>query len=105
MSVYMNIYISEGADYTKAVDIVGFPDTTGYIAYGKFALHHTSSKKYDITASISGTQVTIEIPSATNLLAGPGRYQFDIYVDTPAGNTYRVIEGELEILPGITVHL
>jgi len=109
MAIYSNLTVDQGSDFSTQItveDSTGNPaDLTGYIGAGEIRKTYTSSAHYDfvvvITNAASGV-VNITIPNAVTNVMKPGRYVYDIEVRSPTMEITRIVEGQVEVLPGVT---
>ena len=66
---------------------------------------YKSSTKIDFTTSIpdpSSGEIKIQLDSATTTAMKAGRYVYDIEITSSGGAVSRVVEGQLEVNPGVT---
>lgn len=110
MAIYSNISIDQGSDYTTEVtveDVSGNDaDLTGYIAYGQIRKTYSSQTKYDFICTIpypiQGT-IEVRLPNTVTNIMKAGRYVYDIEIRVGVnGDITRVVEGQVEITPGVT---
>ena len=109
MAVISNIFIDAGADYSTTVTVTDSTgsalDLTGYTAAGMVRRTYKSSTKIDFTTSIpdpSSGEIKIQLDSATTTAMKAGRYVYDIEITSSGGAVSRVVEGQLEVNPGVT---
>jgi hypothetical protein len=110
MAVYSNIVIDQGADYSASIDVTDTDgdavDLTGHTAAGQIRKTFSSLTKVDfaITFASPRTTGTLNLSltnSQTNAMKA-GRYVYDIEITSSAGVKTRVLEGQVEITPGVT---
>jgi hypothetical protein len=110
MAIYSNITIDQGSDYTTEVtveDAAGNDaNLTGYIAYGQIRKTYSSLTKYDFICTIPSPVhgiIKVQLPNTVTNIMKAGRYVYDIEVRVgAAGDITRVVEGQVEITPGVT---
>lgn len=110
MAIYANLSIDQGATFTSIVSVKnpdGFAfNLTGYTVDGQVRKSYfsTTSIPFDIVISnASAGTISIELSAATTAAMKPGRYVYDIMItNTSTGEVIRVIEGQVEVNPGVT---
>jgi hypothetical protein len=110
MAIYTNLTIDQGSDYMTEItveDAAGNDaDLTGYIAYGQIRKTYSSTTKYDFICTIPWPVqgiVQIKLPNSVTNVMKPGRYVYDVEVRVGVnGDITRIVEGQLEITPGVT---
>ena len=110
MAIYSNLTIDQGSDFMTEVtveDATGNDaDLTGYIAYGQIRKTYSSNTKYDFICTIPHPVqgiIQIKLPNSVTETMKPGRYVYDIEVRVGVnGDITRVVEGQVEITPGVT---
>jgi len=110
MAVYSNIVIDQGADYSASIDVTDSDgdtiDLSGYTAAGQIRKTYSSSTAVNFTVSIASpaTAGTLNIGlsnTQTNAMKA-GRYVYDVEITNTGGVKTRVLEGQVEITPGVT---
>jgi len=110
MAVYSNIVIDQGADYSASIDVTDSDgdtiDLSGYTAAGQIRKTYSSSTAVNFTVSIASpaTAGTLNIGlsnTQTNAMKA-GRYVYDVEITNSGGVKTRVLEGQVEITPGVT---
>lgn len=110
MAVYANLTIDQGSDFYSSISIEGsngLPyDLTGFTARGQIRRTYSSSTAYPFITNVtnaSGGELSIEIGSTATRQMRAGRYVYDIeIVETSTGKVTRVVEGQVELTPGVT---
>ncbi len=109
MATYSNIYIDQGSTYASIIDVKdsnGLPfNLTGYLSRGKIRKSHTSSTAMSFATSINFPlqgKVGISLTSTQTRAMKAGRYVYDIEIYNSGDHVMRVVEGQLEISPGVT---
>tara|TARA_R110000803_G_scaffold151947_1_gene217026 strand:+ start:459 stop:791 length:333 start_codon:yes stop_codon:yes gene_type:complete len=108
MAVYSNITIDQGTDFTSAVDVTDADGDAvnlgGYTAAGQIRKTYSSSTAVNFTATVSNAAsgiITIALSAAQTGAMKAGRYVYDVEIDQ-SGTKTRVLEGQVEITPGVT---
>jgi len=109
MAIVSNLTIDQGSSYSAIIDVTDATDNalnlTGYSVAGQLRKTYESSTYTDFTASVNsatGGKVAITLTAAqTNGLAA-GRYVYDVEITSSGGAVTRVVEGQLEVTPGVT---
>jgi hypothetical protein len=110
MAIYANLTIDQGSDFFSVVSVEGsngLPyDLTGHSARGQIRRSYTSSTSYPFVATINNpSQGDIEIALSNTVTSSmkAGRYVYDIEItDSITGDRTRVVEGQVEITPGVS---
>lgn len=110
MAVYSNIVVDQGADYSAGIDVTDSDgdalDLTGYSAAGQIRKTYSSSTAVNFTASVASPAtsgvVNIGLTNAQTNAMKAGRYVYDVEITSSGGTKTRVLEGQLEITPGVT---
>lgn len=109
MAVYSNIVIDQGSTYTASIDVTDADgdniDLTGYTAAGQIRKTYSSSTAVDFATAIpeptSGV-LTISLTSTQTNAMKAGRYVYDVEITSNGGSITRVLEGQVEVTPGVT---
>jgi hypothetical protein len=109
MAIYSNLTVDQGSDFSTSItveDATGNPaNLTGYIGHGQIRKTYSSITKYDFICTIpyptQGGVVISLLNSVTNTIKA-GRYVYDVEVTSPGGAITRIVEGQIEITPGVT---
>ena len=110
MAVYSNIVVDQGTDYSASIDVTDSDgdttDLTGYTGAGQIRETYSSTTAVDFTVTVAdpATSGVLNI-SLTNVQTNAmkaGRYVYDVEITSSGGIKTRVLEGQLEITPGVT---
>ena len=109
MAIVSNLTVDQGSTFSASIDITDTENNilvlTGYTVAGQIRKTYDSSTAVSFTASVSNAstgEVTISLtPVQTNALVA-GRYVYDVEITSAGGTVTRVIEGQLEVTPGVT---
>ena len=109
MAIYSNLSIDQGTDFSSDITVEnangGPADLTGYTAFGQIRKTHSSSTAVDfICLAHGGTgRISIKLTNTATNGMKPGRYVYDIEIKNGADGTItRVLEGQVEVTPGVT---
>lgn len=110
MAIISNLTIDQGTSFTADVDVTDVDgnvlNLTGYTAAGQMRKSYASTTATDFTATVhSAANGTVRItltPTVTNALKA-GRYVYDVEITkTSTGEVTRIVEGQVEVTPGVT---
>ena len=109
MAIVSNLTIDQGSTFSAIVDITDVEDNvlvlTGYTVAAQIRKTYDSTTAVDFTGSVSNAtlgEITISLtPAQTNALVA-GRYVYDAEITSAGGTVTRVIEGQVEVTPGVT---
>ena len=110
MAVYSNIVVDQGADYSASIDVADSDgdniDLTGYTGAGQIRKTYSSTTAVNFAVAVAdpSTSGVLNISltnSQTNAMKA-GRYVYDVAITSSGGTKTRVLEGQLEITPGVT---
>jgi len=109
MAIYANLVVDQGTDFSSFVtleDTAGATvDLTGYTAAGMIRRTYLSTTKVDFTTSIPDPttgEIKIQLASSVTGAMKAGRYVYDLEITSSGGAVSRVVEGQLEVNPGVT---
>jgi hypothetical protein len=110
MAIYSNLTIDQGSTFSVEIDVTdssGDPlNLTGYTVAGQIRKTYSSSTSINFTASVYsaiGGTVKIELSAVTTNAMKAGRYVYDVEItQTSSGDITRIVEGQLEVKPGVT---
>ena len=109
MAVYSNLTIDQGTDFSSNIDVTDADgdrfNLTGYTAKGQIRKSYQSSTAVDFTCTVSNAAagiVTIALTAAQSNGMKAGRFVYDIEITSSGGAKTRVLEGQVEITPGVT---
>lgn len=110
MAIISNLVIDQGASFSASIDVTDSDgdalNLTGYTAAGQMRRTYSSTTATDFTASIqSASQGTVRITltaTETNAIKA-GRYVYDVEItNTSTQEVIRIVEGQVEVTPGVT---
>lgn len=107
MATYSNLYIDQGSDFNATIDLTqttGSLDLTGYSGAGTIAKSYDGTSKGSFTVSVDDTdnELDLSLTAAETAALKPGRYVYDVIIKSTAGAITRVLEGQINVTPGVT---
>lgn len=109
MAIHSNLFIDQGSTFSVDIDVTdadGNPiDLTNYTVAGQIRKTYASLTSTNFTASIEnpiGGTVRIRLTAAETNALKAGRYVYDVEITSPDSTVTRVVEGQVEITPGVT---
>ena len=109
MAIIANLFIDQGTDFSVTVDVSDTDgsvlDLTGYTASAQIRKTYTSSNvsaTFGTSISASAGQVTLSLADTVTAGLNPGRYVYDLNIESSGGQTTRVVEGQAIVTPGVT---
>ena len=105
MATYKNLFIDQGSDFSFSID--QSIDLTDYISRGQIRKSYTSTNATDfnIIVDVPNGKLDVSLTAAQTGALKAGRYVYDIEIltsDSPAIVT-RILEGQVEVTPRVTV--
>ncbi len=109
MAIYSNFTIDQGTTFSADIDVTDADgdalNLTGYTCAGQMRKSYNSNTFTAFSASITnatGGVLNIGLSATQTNALKAGRYVYDVEI-TDSGNTVtRVIEGQIEVTPGVT---
>ena len=109
-AIPINLICERGTDFSATFNIQNEANTTplnltGYTAVAKLKKSFTSSTSTDFTVDFPDRyngQLSIALPNSTSTTLEARRYVYDILLTAPSGTKSRVIEGIMEVTPGVS---
>ncbi|OUU52336.1 MAG: hypothetical protein CBC25_03335 [Pelagibacteraceae bacterium TMED65] len=109
MAVYSNLTVDQGTDFTASVDVTDTDgdalNLTGFTVAGQVRRSYYSSSATNLTCAVSNATsgiITVSLSATQSDAMKPGRYVYDVEITNSGGTKTRVLEGQLEIMPGVT---
>lgn len=113
MAVPYNLYVEQGADFYHELflhdDSGNRLDLTNYTARSQFRRSYRSSTYTNFVLEIGNQALDVErgriifrLADTATIDLRPGRYVFDLEIESDDGNVIRVVEGIVTISPNVT---
>ncbi len=109
MAIYSNFTIDQGSSFSALVDVTDSDgdalNLAGYTASGQIRKTYSSSTFTAFTAIVSnaiGGVVAISLSATQTGALKAGRYVYDVEITSASGDITRVVEGQIEVTPGVT---
>lgn len=109
MAIYANLVVDQGTDFSSFVTLEdtsgAIVDLTGYTAAGMIRRTYLSTTSTSFTTSIpdpTSGEIKIQLDANTTGALKSGRYVYDLEITSSGGAVSRVVEGQLEVNPGVT---
>lgn len=108
MAVYSNLTVDQGASFSANIDVTDSDgdalNLDGYSVAGQIRKTYSSTTAVDFTTSIVNAsagvvQISLSATQTNNMKAG--RYVYDVEINS-GGTITRVVEGQVEVTPGVT---
>jgi hypothetical protein len=110
MATYKNLFIDQGSDFNVTIDlspIVGSLVLTNYTGRGQVRKTYNSSAKTDFLVTLDSVnkELLCNLTSEKTGALKPGRYVYDLEILSPDSTSIitRVIEGQVEVTPRVTI--
>jgi len=109
MAIVANLVIDQGTDFEATIDVTDQDgdavNITGFTVAGQIRKSYTSTTSIDFVTTVSDPssgQVTIALTDTTTSTMAAGRYVYDLEMLDSAGKRTRIVEGQVEVTPGVT---
>ena len=110
MAIYSNLIVDQGSNFESTITVTdndgNVVNLTNYTYGGKIKKNYDSSTSVSFatpTTPGSNGQIVIRLTDTQTKALEPGRYVYDVEIFSSGGATTRVVEGQVEVTPGITV--
>jgi hypothetical protein len=110
MAIISNIIIDQGSTFQADIDVTDSAgdalNLTGYTVAGQMRKTYTSTTATNFTGQVQsapGGTVRISLSATQTNALKAGRYVYDTEITkTATGEVTRVIEGQVDVTPGVT---
>jgi aminopeptidase-like protein len=109
MAIISNLTIDQGSTFSVDIDVTDADgdalNLTDFTVQGQMRKTYTSSTATTFVSEITnatGGVVTISLTAATTNALKAGRYVYDVEITSPASVVTRIVEGQVEVTPGVT---
>ena len=109
-AIPINLVCEQGTDFTATFNIQNEANTTplnltGYTAVAKLKKSYYSSTSTDFSIAFPDRyngQISITLSNSVSAALEARRYVYDIVLTSPSNSKSRVIEGIIEVTPGVS---
>lgn len=109
MAIISNLTIDQGTTFTANIDCTSSDNTalnlTAYTVSGQLRKTYDSTTFTSFTAIVANAltgRLSISLTPVQTGALSAGRYVYDVEITDAAGVITRVVEGQVEITPGVT---
>ena len=109
MAIYSNLNVDQGTSFNVTVELEDANgdsfDLDGYTVSAQIRKTYSSLTSVDFTAEISNAadgKITLSLSDTQTSSLKAGRYVYDVEVVSEGGVVSRVLEGQVEVFPGVT---
>lgn len=109
MAIISNLTIDQGSSFRAEIDVTDSDgdalDLDGYDGAAQMRKSYSSSTATDFTVEFpnrTGGVVRISLTSTQTNALKAGRYLYDVEITSAGGDVTRVVEGQVEVTPGVT---
>ena len=109
MAIVSNLTVDQGATFNAQIDVSddggNSQNLTGYSVAGQIRKTYDSTTYTAFTASVSnatGGTISISLTATQTNALKAGRYVYDVEITSSGGVVTRVLEGQVEVTPGVT---
>ena len=109
MAIISNLTIDQGSSFRAEIDVTDSDgdalDLDGYTGAAQMRKSYSSSTATDFTVEFpnrTGGVVRISLTSTQTNALKAGRYLYDVEITSAGGDVTRVVEGQVEVTPGVT---
>jgi hypothetical protein len=109
MAAQTNFYIDTGSNFGAVISVKGTDglplNLTGFTVDSYIRKSYASKTHINFNASIfsqTGGQIRVSLANTSTNNVKPGRYMYDVEIESPLGERLRVAEGIIIFTPQIT---
>jgi hypothetical protein len=109
MAIYSNLTVDQGSTFLAYVDVTDSSgnvlNLAGYTVAGQIRKTYSSTTAINFSASVSnaaGGTISLGLNDTDTNTMKPGRYVYDVEILNSNGTRTRVLEGQVEVTPGVT---
>lgn len=109
MAIISNLTIDQGSTFSVDIDVTDADgdalNLTNYTVKGQMRKTYTSSTATTFVSEITNATagvVTISLTATTTNGLKAGRYVYDVEITSPNSVVTRIVEGQVEVTPGVT---
>jgi len=109
VAIISNLTVDQGSTFTANIDCSASDgntlNLTGYTVAAQLRKTYDSATSTAFTSAIAnatGGRLTISLNATQTNALGAGRYVYDVEINSASGVVTRVVEGQVEVTPGVT---
>ena len=109
MAIVANLVMDQGSTFSANINVTDASgnalNLTGFSVASQMRKSYASTTSTAFTATINnaaGGGITIALPAATTNNLKAGMYVYDVEITASDSTVTRVIEGQIEVTPGVT---
>lgn len=109
MAAYSELQLEQYATFSTTINVEDSQGDAinlyGYSAASQIRKSYYSSTANNFTATVTGIangEITLSMTAANTANLTPGRYLYDLVITSPSEVKTRVVEGIVNVLPGVT---
>jgi hypothetical protein len=109
MAIISNLTVDQGSTFNATIDVTdtggSATNLAGYSVAGQVRKTYSSSTAINFVSSITDAAngvVSISLSDTVTNNMKAGRYVYDVEILSSGGTRTRVLEGQLEVTPGVT---
>ena len=109
MAAYSELQLEQFATFSTTINVEDSAGAAlnlfGYSAASQIRKSYYSSTANNFTATVTGIangEITLSMTAANTANLTPGRYLYDLVITSPSEVKTRVVEGIVNVLPGVT---
>lgn len=109
MAAFVELTIEQGASFSTTINVTdaygAAVNLTNYTANSQLRKSYYSTTAVDFDTSITSEtsgEITIAITAANTSSLTPGRYVYDVIMESPGGVVSRIFEGIATVMPSVT---
>jgi hypothetical protein len=111
LAAVTNLVVYQGSDFQTTFFVTNDNgsqfDLTGYTGESLIKKHYTSSTSVTMNVNINPPEntgsVTLSLTNSVTSAMIPGRYVYDVVLESDSGYKSRVLEGVLTVVEGVTL--
>ena len=110
MAIVQHLIIDQDSTFSAELTIFNEGryvfDLTGYTATAQMRRSPSSTTATDFTCIViepnTSGKINISLTDEQTALLKPGRYVYDVVIESESGTRYRAIEGVINVMPSVT---
>ncbi len=109
MAIYSNLTVDQGSNFLAYIDVTDSSgnalNLTGYTVAGQIRKTYSSLTATNFVATVNdatGGTISLSLADSVTNTMKAGRYVYDVEILAASGSRTRVLEGQVEVTPGVT---